>query len=153
MTEDVHLSAERLILREHVEHISPQEREWLDRHLENCPDCTRLAGATGQALQSLRAVSIPLPPALASRTQLRVYLRAQERRERERGGWVLWTSCGLSCAIGIASAPYVWRAFEWIGHRTGLPALAWQSGFAMWWALPALLAVAIVLIDRIEAKV
>ena len=148
MNEDVHSRARRLILEDRVERISSQEREWLDQHLEGCPDCDRLANATEKALRSLRAVSVPLPPSLASRTQLRVYLRIEELHRRERGGLALWISCGLSWALGIATAPYVWRGFEWAGHYIGVPNVLWQMGFGLWWALPALVAAGILLIER-----
>jgi anti-sigma factor RsiW len=152
MNDDLHVRAGRLIAAERVEGISGGDREWLDRHLAQCPDCQRLANATDNALASLRALSVPLPPALASRTQLRVYLRAREMRERRSAGWLLWTACGVSWAAGIASAPYVWRGFEWLGHQAGLPPLLWKMGFALWWTVPALLATIAVLLDRSDVE-
>ncbi len=149
MNEDVHARARRLILEDQVERISPHEREWLGQHLEACPDCLRLANATQNALRSLRAVSVPLPPSLASRAQLRVYLRIDELQTRERGGWAFWISCGLSWGLGIASAPYVWRGFEWAGHHIGVPNVVWEMGFGLWWALPALLATGVLLIEKL----
>ena len=149
MNEHAHRRAERLIVEDHLERISPRQREWLDRHLERCPDCERSAAATRNALQSLRGVSIPLPPSLASRAQLRVYLRIDELQTRERGSWALWVCCGLSWVLGIASAPYVWRVFEWAGHGIGVPNIVWQMGFGLWWALPALVAAGILLIAKL----
>jgi hypothetical protein len=148
MNEDPHARAQRLILEDHAERISVEEREWLDQHLEGCLDCERLAGATEKALRSLCAVSVPLPPSLASRAQLRVYLRMEERQTRERTGWILYISCALSWGLGIASAPLVWRGFEWAGHHIGVPNLIWQMGFGLWWALPALVAAGILLIEK-----
>ncbi|MBV9303180.1 MAG: hypothetical protein JOY62_00985 [Acidobacteriaceae bacterium] len=150
MNEDVHVRAERLILENHVEHISEHEREWLDRHLEACTDCDRVAGATEEAMRSLCAVSVPFPPSLASRAQLRVYLRIEELQRRGRHGWALWVSCGLSWGLGIASARYVWRGFEWAGDQIGIPNVVWQMGFALWWALPALVAAGILLIEKLR---
>ena len=129
--------------------VTVQEREWLDRHLEACPDCERLASETEAALCAFRAESISLPPALVSRTQLRVYLRFDQRRWNERGGWLFWGFCALSWAFGVASAPYVWRGFEWAGHRIGAPDFVWEMGFGLWWALPALLTTGILLIERL----
>ncbi len=152
MINDLHARAGRLIAEERVEGISGGDREWLDQHLAACPDCQRLAQATDGALGSLRAISIPLPPALASRTQLRVYLRANEMRERRSTGWAMWAACGISWAAGIASAPYVWRGFEWLGRHAGLPAMMWKMGVVLWWAVPALLAVAAALLDRSDVE-
>jgi predicted anti-sigma-YlaC factor YlaD len=148
MNQEPHRSAEQLILQQRVEGLSAAEGEWLERHLESCPACARTAAATGEALRRLRAVSVPLPPALGSRTQLRVYLRARERREQHRGSWALWISCVVSWAVGIMTAPYVWHGFRWLGESAGVPATVWKMGFGLWWALPALLAVALLLIER-----
>lgn len=141
-----HERAEHLIAQERVEEISVAEREWLERHLKECAVCARSARSTEQALRSLRSLSVPIPAALTSRTQLRVRLRAQELRAEEPR-WLLWLACGASWAFGAATAPYLWRALEWVGHRTGVPNLLWQMGFALWWVLPAII-VAVVLLFR-----
>jgi hypothetical protein len=147
MNEDLHISAQSLIDQDRVEGISPEKREWLDGHLEACAECARHADVTEKALRSLRAVSVSVPPALASHSQLRVYLRAQELRQQGSGGWALWVSCAISWVLGMATAPYVWSAFRWMGQRAGVPDLIWQMGVALWWALPALIGVAILLIE------
>jgi len=152
MSEDLHVRASRLIAQERVEGISGGDREWLDQHLAGCPDCDRLANATESAVRSLRSFSVPLPPALASRTQLRVFLRASEMRERRSAGWAAWAACGVSWAVGIASAPYVWRGFEWLGQLAGVPPLLWKMGFVLWWTVPALVATAAVLLDRADLE-
>ena len=152
MNNDLHASAERLILKDRVEGLSPRERRLLDEHLETCAACASLAASTDHALRALCAVPVELPPALADRTRLRVYLRARQARRSETGGWALWILCGLSWALGIATAPWVWHAFELFGRSTGVPALIWQMGFGLWWALPALIAAAVLLIERAGRK-
>jgi hypothetical protein len=142
-----HDHARELIDRQHVEGLSAAGRESLEEHLEACAECARVAAVTSQALHSLRSVSVPVPPALAARTQLRVYLRAHEMRGPEHG-WALWIAFGISWVMGLASAPYVWRAFHWLGSHAGLPDPLWKMGFALWWALPALLAVGVLLVER-----
>jgi len=152
MNEDVHISARHLIEQDRVEGILPERREWLDRHLATCTDCALHADVTDEALRSLRAVSISLPPALASRSQLRVYLRAHELRQHGTGGWAVWISCAISWVLGIATAPYIWSAFRWMGQHAGVPDLIWQMGVALWWALPALIALAILLIEKLGSS-
>ncbi len=142
MNGETHEAARRLIDREHVEGLAPAEREWLESHLEACPDCARADAVTREALRSLRAVSVSLPPALAARTQLRVYLRSRDRHH----GWALWAALAFSWAVGLASAPLVWQAFRWLGSAAGVPDLLWKTAFALWWAVPALLAAAVVLV-------
>jgi anti-sigma factor RsiW len=146
MNANNHQRAEHLIAQERVEGISPSEREWLQQHLQECAPCAELARATEQALRSLRALSVPLPAALASRTQLRVRLRAQEMRQNP--SWLVWAACGVSWAFGAATSPYVWRALQWLGHRIGAPDLLWQMGFAFWWALPAIVVAVVLLLQN-----
>jgi hypothetical protein len=148
MNGEVHERAERLIAQERVEGISAADREWLGRHLQECTACAELARTTEQALRSLRGLSVPLPRALASRTQFRVRLRAQELQAREPRWRLLWVACGASWALGAATAPYVWRALEWMGHRAGVPNFLWEMGFGVWWALPAIVAAVILLLEN-----
>ena len=148
MSEDVHARAGHLIAQERVEGISPAERQWLDRHLQECEGCAEQARTTEDAVRALRAVAVQLPRALASRTQMRVRLRAQELNEREPRRRAIWLACGVSWALGITSAPYIWRAFEWMGQRTGVPKLVWEMGFGLWWTIPALVAAVVLLLEN-----
>ena len=147
MSVDQHTRANQLIAQERVEGISPAEREWLTAHLQDCSRCAELARQTDQALRSMRTTAIPFPSGLASRTQFRVRLRAQELREREPKRRALWLACGVSWIFGVASAPYVWSLFQWFGQRTGLPKLVWEVGFGLWWTIPALFAAAVLLME------
>jgi hypothetical protein len=147
VTNDSHARAETLIAKELVEGISAAEQEWLGQHLRECTTCSESVGATQQALRSLRTLSVSLPRELAARTQFRVRLRAQELQAREPRWRLIWAMCGASWVAGAATAPYVWRGLEWIGHRTGTPDLVWKMGFGVWWALPAIVAGAILLME------
>ncbi len=150
MNENLHTRAERLIAQERIEGITQSERDWLSAHLRECAGCTQVAQQTRAALSALRGLPIALPRGLAARTQFRVQLRAQEMREREPKRRLLWIMCAMSWALGIATAPYVWRAFEWAGDRLGLPRLIWEMGFGLWWTVPALVAAAIVLLENVR---
>ena len=147
MINELHVRAEGLIAKERVEGISAAEQEWLGQHLRECAQCADVANATQQALRSLRALSISMPRELAARTQFRLRLRAQELQAREPRWRLIWAICGASWVAGAATAPYVWRGLEWIGHRAGLPDLAWEMGFGVWWALPAIVAAGILLME------
>jgi hypothetical protein len=148
MNPETHARAEQLIAQERVEGISQAEHDWLSAHLRECVPCAELACQTERALRSLHRMAIPFPSGLASRTQFRVRLRAQELREREPKRRALWLACAGSWAFGIASAPYVWSLFQWFGQRTGLPKLVWELGFGLWWTIPALFAAAVLLMEN-----
>jgi hypothetical protein len=119
MSNELHARAEHLIARERVEEIPATEREWLAKHLDDCEACAAVAASTEQALASLRGVSVELPRGLASRTQLRVRVRADELREHAPKRSLLWAITAMSWALGVATAPWVWRGFSWIGEHTG----------------------------------
>ncbi|MGC1415442.1 MAG: hypothetical protein WA817_09185 [Candidatus Acidiferrum sp.] len=148
MNENLHARAEKLIAQERIEGISQDQRNWLAAHLRECQACSQVAQQTNDALRILRGMPIPLPRGLAARTQFRVQLRAQEMREREPKRRLLWIMCAMSWALGIATAPYVWRAFEWAGEHIGVPRLVWEMGFGLWWMIPALIAAAVVLMEN-----
>lgn len=147
MSQDIHARAAQLIAQERVEGISESERGWLQQHLAECADCSGQATDTAQAIRSLRGMSVELPASLASRTQFRVQMRAQQLRREPR--WrLVWAACGISWAFGAATAPYVWRGLEWAGHRMGLPNILWELGFGLWWALPAAVVAGILLMEN-----
>jgi predicted anti-sigma-YlaC factor YlaD len=150
MNENLHARAEKLIAQERIEGVSQSERDWLAAHLRECQSCAQVAQQTNDAVRVLRAAHVSLPRGLAERTRFRLQLRAQEMREREPKRRLLWIMCAMSWALGIATAPYVWRAFEWAGDRMGLPRLLWEMGFGLWWTIPALIAAAVVLMENLR---
>ena len=147
MSENTHARALQLIAKARVEGLLDSDRDWLTAHLQDCEFCNEHARQTDRALRVLRTVAIPVPADLASRTQFRVRLRAQELHEREPQRRLLWLACAASWVFGIASAPYVWRLFEWFGQVTGVPKLVWEIGFGLWWTIPALFAVIVLLLE------
>ena len=149
MNQEAHARAKQLVAQERVEGISQAERDWLTAHLQDCARCAGLARQTDEALRGFRTAAIPLPRGLASRTQFRVRLRAQELREQEPRRRALWFACAVSWIFGVASAPYVWSLFQWFGQRTGMPKLVWEVGFGLWWTIPALFVVAVLLMEKV----
>lgn len=148
MSDNVHDRALQLIAQARVEGLPNIDINWLRRHLEECEFCAEHAHQTDRALRLLRTAAISVPSDLASRTQFRVRLRAMELREREPRRRLLWFACAASWIFGIASAPYVWRLFAWIGERTGMPKLVWEIGFGLWWTIPALFAAVVLLLEN-----
>lgn len=147
MSKELHARAEQLIAQERIEGIATADQRWLRQHLSECADCAARAGATEQAIRTLRGLSVPLPPGLARRTQFRVRLRAQQLRSEPR--WrMVYAACGISWAFGAVTAPYVWRGLEWMGHRLGVPNVIWELGFGLWWALPAAVVGVILLMEN-----
>ncbi len=145
MNDKLHVRARRLLAESAVEGLKPADELWLSQHLAECPGCAQEATATQNALHALRAVPVSVPRDLASRTQLRVRLRAQESSNASNGSFWLWLVTAASWLLGVFSAPLVWRGFAWLGTNFGVPKLAIEMGFVLWWTVPPLLAAAIIL--------
>lgn len=148
MSSELHARAQQLIARQRVEGISADEQIWLAAHLAECEACSFGQAKTAEALAAFRSVNVALPRNLAARTQLRVRLRAEELRAHNPGRLLLWAIAGVSWLLGLASAPLVWRGFQWAGGELGLPKIIWQLAIALWWLLPGLLATGMVLLQR-----
>lgn len=145
MSNEVHLRANELLTRRRVEALSRQDQVWLGAHLAECESCAREDARMGDALSVLRGMPINMPGNLASRTQLRVRLRAEELREHGPANRLIWAVACMSWIFGLATAPLVWRSFAWLGAELHLPKLVWAIGVVLWWAVPAMVATGIVL--------
>jgi len=145
MNDNPHKRAQRLLTESIVEGLRPADETWLREHLAECPVCAQEATAAQNILQSLRTVPVNVPRDLAARTQLRVRLRAQKTSTAASGSFWLWAVTAASWLLGVFSAPLVWRGFAWLGANFGLPKLALEFGFVLWWTVPPLLAAAIIL--------
>ena len=148
MSENVHQRAEQLFARSLVEGLSSSDQAWLEAHLRECADCARQIASTQELIRALRTVAVAVPRDLAARTQLRLRLRAQGSAQRSTSSAVLWIITAASWLLGVLSAPLVWRGFAWLGSEFNLPRPMLELGFVLWWAVPALLAVAAVLHQR-----
>ena len=145
MTNDLHARAKHLIARQHIETVSSDDANWLNTHLAECESCANEQRQHRESLSALRTMHLDLPRNLASRTQLRVRLRAEELREHSPVNRLIWAVAAMSWIFGLATAPLVWRGFAWLGSELHLPKLVWITGVALWWAVPALVATGIIL--------
>ncbi|HXX15240.1 MAG TPA: hypothetical protein VEJ47_10105 [Candidatus Eremiobacteraceae bacterium] len=152
MTESMHTRAQRLLAQSLVEGLSANDQAWLDAHLRACANCSAEAARTQELVRSFRNVSVLVPRDLAARTQMRVRLRAQEASETSPSGMLLWVITAASWLLGVFSAPLVWRMFAWVGMRLDLPKPLLEVGFVLWWTVPALIAVAVVLYQRSTSR-
>ena len=148
MNETPHARAQKLFEQSLVEGLPPAEQKWLDAHLRECAECAAATATTRELLSALRSVPVTVPGDLAARTQLKVRLRSQQTAEASPSSTLLWIITAASWLLGIFSAPLVWRGFAWLGERTNLPKPVLELGFVLWWAVPALIALAVVLHQR-----
>ena len=148
MIEQIHQRACELMTRRRVESLSSDDEQWLTRHLAECTDCSAEETLLANSLSALRAMHIDVPRNLASRTQLRVRMRAEELREYGPANRLIWAVAAMSWIFGMTTAPFVWRGFAWLGTELHLPRLVWIAGVALWWAVPALVATGIVLLEH-----
>ena len=148
MNENIHTRAMQLIAKERVEGISAEEQTSLAAHLAECESCSAVQTQTTQALASFRSINVELPKNLAARAQMRVRLRADELPAHNPGRLLLWAIAGVSWLLGLASAPLVWRGFEWAGTELGLPKLVWQLAVALWWLVPGAVATGTILLQK-----
>ena len=148
MNGQIHQRANELLARRRVEPISREDDLWLAAHLAECESCSAEDARMADALSALRSMHISVPRNLASRTQLRVRMRAQELREHGPANRLIWAVAIMSWVFGLATAPFVWRGFEWVGGELHLPKLVWAAGVVLWWIIPALVASAIVLLGQ-----
>lgn len=148
MSTERHSRAQQLLSQALLEGLPASDQAWLDAHLRECSACSREAARVQELVRSFRNVPITVPRDLAARTQMRVRLRAQEAAQVSSTGAWLWIITAASWVLGVVSAPLVWRVFAWAGAQLDLPRLVLQLGFVLWWGVPGLIALAVVLYQR-----
>jgi predicted anti-sigma-YlaC factor YlaD len=148
MNEQTHERAQRLIAQQHLEILPSEDAKWLNAHLAECESCAGEQRQLRESLSALRAMHVVLPLNLASRTQFRVRMRAEELREKEPAKKFVWAIAAVSWALGVSTAPWVWRGIEWLGQETGAPKLLLQAGFVLWWSVPPMIAAWAALSDK-----
>jgi len=152
MTNDLHVRARNLIAQGGIEQVSFDEQRWLQAHLAECKSCANEQLQLRESLLALRTMHLDLPANLATRTQFRVRMRAEELREKEPAKKFVWAIAAVSWALGVSTAPWVWRGIEWLGQETGAPKLLLQAGFVLWWSVPPMIAAWAALSDKRVAQ-
>jgi hypothetical protein len=148
MTNNLHARAKDLIAQQRVEHVSSDDERWLNAHLAECESCAEQQRQLNESLSALRTMQFDLPPNLASRTQLRVRMRAEELREHGPANRLIWAVAIMSWVFGLATAPFVWRGFAWLGGELHLPKLVWAAGVVLWWIVPGIVAAGMVVLQK-----
>jgi len=152
MTNDLHVRARNLMAQGCIEHVSSDDQQWLEAHLAECESCANQQRQLRESLSALRTMHLDLPANLATRTQFRVRMRAEELREKEPAKKFVWAIAAVSWALGVSTAPWVWRGIEWFGQETGAPKLLLQAGFVLWWSVPPMIAAWAALSDKRVAQ-
>src|SRR5260221_1576262 len=134
MSEQTHERAKELIAQACIEQVSSDDQRWLEAHLAECESCANEQRRLRESLSALRTMHLDLPPNLASRTQFRVRMRAEELREKEPTKKSVWAIAAVSWGLGVSTAPWVWRGIEWLGQETGAPKLLLQARLGLWWS-------------------
>jgi hypothetical protein len=148
MTNDLHTRAKHLMAQQRIEPVSSDDEGWLNTHLAECESCAAEQLQFRESLSALRSMHIELPRNLASRTQMRVRVRAEELREHGPANRLIWAVAVMSWVFGLVTAPFVWRGFEWIGGELHLPKLVWAAGVLLWWIVPGLVAASMVVLHK-----
>lgn len=149
MIEDIHSKARRLILESRIEDLQQSDQRWLDEHLKDCLICRECRDATDATIIRFKSTSFSMNPELLQSTQRLVQARAKELSVGTglNPVWA-WITAIATLAWIAVTMPYLWRGFEWIGARTGLPDLVWQMSFGFWWLLPAMILVGLLAIQN-----
>jgi len=147
MDTNIHQRANELSAHRRVEGISREDEIWLSAHLGECESCATEDARMTEAIARLRSVHIAMPRNLASRTQMRLRMRAEELREHAPANRLVWAVAVMSWIFGLATAPFVWRGFAWVGGELHLPKLVWIAGLVLWWVVPALVATGALLLS------
>jgi anti-sigma factor RsiW len=134
---ELHARAKKLIVADRVEGISADERDWLDRHLANCDECSTEASRLSAAIQTFRAVPMTASPDLVRRTSAMVLQRTRQKHTAGRESVPLWIATATSAASMASTAPFIWSGLAWIGRFSHTPEIVWQTGFLLWWFMPA----------------
>ena len=134
-----HDKARLLLHRCLVEEISPEVRQWLDGHLEECAECRAYADLSARAVRALDSFGVEVDPAAAVRIEKLVRSRAEAMGSAEAHAKVLWIGTTIAIFLTFTGSAVAWRSLGWLAGQWNLPSRVWQIVFAAFWLLPSLL--------------
>jgi len=134
-----HEKARSLLHRSLVEGISPEDRLWLDAHLEQCAECGGYADLSTRAVQALDWFALEPDSAAAHRIENVVRRRVEDMRAAEAQSRRLWIGTAVALFLTFAGSAATWRAWAWLAGQWNLSSRVWQIGFVAFWVMPSLL--------------
>jgi len=140
MTRIEHERAHELMMDIRIDEISATDQQWLDLHLSDCAECSRLSASLDHAVRAVRLPDVMASSSLVRATQRRVRARAVEMNSQAAAMRPLWIAVALVCATAAVTMPLVWSAFAWLGTTFSLTRIEWSAGFAFAGLAPSLAA-------------
>lgn len=138
---DVHVEVREIMLQSRAERAarSMEQETLLQNHISECAECAQAMEAIQTSLREVQAVSasIAADTLLVRSTQLRVRARARELKKQEDLMRPLGVAAAVAFVWAVASIPFVWQGFQWLGSRGNLPDMVWVSGFLAMTLMPA----------------
>lgn len=134
-----HEKARSLLHRALIEGISLEDRRWLDAHVGQCAECSRVADLSTRTVRALDCFAFELDPAAALRVENVVRSHAEEMRSAESHAKTLWIGTVVAIFLTFTGSAVTWRTLAWLAIQWNLPSRVWQTAFAAFWVLPSLL--------------
>lgn len=134
-----HDSMTGLLLRAYsrTEALDAEERLVLDCHLQACSECGARYALMEAARCELRAQCFQIDASIVRATQWKVRRRTRQLRMQEEISKPVWIACAVAFSWTVASSPFLWEGFAWLGQSHNLPDAMWQTGFFLAWLMPA----------------
>lgn len=133
-----HEQAQEILAAAVAGHPEEPQRTWLQEHLRECAACRDYERAAAGVVSALRSQPFAADSALVRATLFLVRSRALELRQRRDRNWLVSLSCSFVALSAAITTPLFWKAFEWLGSWASVSDWVWQTGFAFFWMVPAL---------------
>lgn len=122
------------------EDLSQAQQSALRAHLGECETCRQYAEAVSAMVRALRSLPLAADSRLVRATQMRVRFHASRLRENRERMWLVGIASLVAGLSATVTLPLAWRLFAWAGQSAGVSSVVWQTGFAFFWIVPAVVA-------------
>ena len=139
MQYESHARARFLLDQAMMEGISLDEQRWLNRHTEDCAECSRYGELSRRAIRALDSFAFELDPVAALRVEDAIRSRANRLASNDFHCRSFFIGAVLAMFLTITGSIAMWQLAAWLAGRWNLPSPAWQIGFAMFWLVPSAL--------------